>query len=97
MILYGGHSYSFGLGATPMRGLTISASYARALSNTAADGLSSSNNNNEQLLARITYLVRKIYFQAGYLKLTQGFSEIAGPSAMTSSVYVGLSRWFSFF
>jgi hypothetical protein len=97
VILYGGHSYSFGLGATPMRGLTISASYARALSNTAADGLSSSNNNNEQLLARITYLVRKIYFQAGYLKLTQGFSEIAGPSAMTSSVYVGLSRWFSFF
>jgi len=97
VILYGGRSYSFGFGATPVRGLTISASYAKALSNTSADGLSSSNNNNEQLLARIQYLVRKIYLQAGYLKFTQGFSEIAGPAAMTSSVYVGLSRWFSFF
>jgi hypothetical protein len=80
-----------------MRGLTISASYSRALSSTAADGLSSSNNNNEQLIARIQYLIRKIYFQAGYLKLSQGFSQIAGPVAMTSSLYVGLSRWFSFF
>lgn len=97
VILYGGHSYSFSLGATPVRGLTVTASYARALSNTAADGLGSSNNNNEQLLARIQYLVRKIYFQAGYIKLTQGFSEIAGPSAMTSSLFVGLSRWFNFF
>lgn len=97
VILYGGSSYSFGFGATPIRGLTLSASYAKALSNTSTAGLSSSNNNNQQLLARIQYLVRKIYFQAGYLKLSQGFSEIAGPMAMTSSVYVGLSRWFSFF
>jgi hypothetical protein len=97
VILYGGHSYSFGFGATPVRGLTVSASYAKALSNTAADGLSSSNNNNEQLIARIQSLVRKIYFQAGYTKLTQGFSEIAGPAAMTGSLYVGLSRWFNFF
>jgi hypothetical protein len=97
VILYGGHAYSFAFGATPVRGLTISASYSRALASTAAGGLSSANNNNEQLIARIQYLIRKIYLQAGYVKLTQGFSQIAGPSAMTSSLYVGLSRWFSFF
>ncbi|HLY17997.1 MAG TPA: hypothetical protein VKR61_12280 [Bryobacteraceae bacterium] len=97
VILYGGSSYSFGLGATPVRGLTVSASYSKALSSTAADGLSSSSNHNEQLIARIQYLIRKIYFQAGYIKLSQGFSQIAGPAAMTSSVYVGLSRWFNFF
>ncbi len=97
VILYGGDSYSFGFGSTPVRGLTLSASYAKSLSNTAAYGLSSSSNHNEQLIARVQYLVRKIYFQAGYLKLSQGFSQVAGPAAMTSSLYVGLARWFSFF
>jgi len=97
VILYGGRSYSFGFGSTPMRGLTISASYSKAFSNTAADGLSSSNNNNEQLNARIQYLVRKIYFQAGYIKLVQGFSAVGGPPASVSSFYFGLSRWFNFF
>jgi len=96
VILYGGHSYSFSLGATPVRGLTISASYARALSDTSTGGAGSSN-TNEQAFGQIQYLVRKVYFQAGYLKFTQGFSAIGGPSARTSSVFVGLSRWFNFF
>jgi hypothetical protein len=97
VILYGGRSYSFGFGATPKHGLTISASYSKAFSNTQADGLSSSNNNNEQLNARIQYLLRKIYFQAGYIKLVQGFSGVTGPPASVSSFYFGLSRWFNFF
>ena len=34
MVLYNGKSYSVGLGSNPVRGLTLSASYAKALSAT---------------------------------------------------------------
>lgn len=96
MILYGGTSYSASLSSTPIRGLTLSASYAHSLSNTQSD-LVSSNNHMQQFNARVQYLIRKIYFQAGYLYLTQGFSESGVPPVTIGSIYVGLSRWFNFF
>ncbi|MFN7992698.1 MAG: hypothetical protein U0Q18_03815 [Bryobacteraceae bacterium] len=96
IILYGGHSYSASLATTPFRGLTLSASYARAQSSTSSSGLGSAN-RSEQVNARMQYLIRKIYFQAGYLRFTQAFSaSTAGPVAF-NSLYVGLSRWFNFF
>lgn len=96
LILYGGDSYFASFGATPFRGLTLSASYARSLSNTEGNSVSSTN-RNETLNARVQYLIRKIYFQAGYLRLEQGFSQSGVAAINTSSVYVGLQRWFNFF
>jgi hypothetical protein len=96
VILYGGRAYSFGMGATPVRGLSLSASYSQAQSST-ENGSAGSNNNTAQLTARIIYLVRKIYFQAGYTKLVQGFSATGTPPSMLGSLYVGLTRWFTFF
>jgi hypothetical protein len=96
VILYGGNSYSASVGATPIRGLTISASYSRSLTNTEGNSISS-NNRNEELNCRVQYLIRKIYFQAGYLRLVQGFSESGVAPVDISSVYVGLQRWFTFF
>jgi hypothetical protein len=95
VILYGGNSYSFSVGATPVKGLTLSLSYAKSLSNTLADAVASSN-RSEQINARVQYLIRKIYFQAGYLRLEQGFSQSGVAPVNVNSVYVGLQRWFTF-
>ena len=96
VVLYGGHAYSFGVGATPMRGLTLSAAYSQAQSNT-ENGSANSNNNTSQLTATMLYQVRKTYFQAGYARLFQSFSASGTPPSMLGSFYFGLTRWFSFF
>lgn len=96
LILYGGNAYSASASANPIHGLTLSASYAHSISNTQSDSVSS-HNRNQQFNARVQYLVRKIYFQAGYLYLTQGFSQSGVPPVTIGSIYVGLSRWFNFF
>jgi len=96
VILYGGHAYSFGLGSSPMRGLTLSASYAKSFSNTSGV-LNTSKNNSEILSTRVEYKFRQMYFQAGYSRLVQGFSLTGQPPIMLGSIYVGVSRWFNFF
>lgn len=96
VVLYGGRAYSLGVGATPMRGLTMSLSYSQAVSNT-ANGALNSNNSTSQLTARIIYLVRKLYFQAGYARLAQDFSSSGSPASKLGSFYFGVTRWFSFF
>ena len=96
VVLYGGHAYSFGIGASPVRRLSISGSYSKALSNTFSTSLAS-NNNSEMITTRIQYQFRQVFFQAGYSKLNQGFSLSGQPPAMLSSYYVGISRWFNFF
>ena len=97
VILYGGRSYSFGMGSSPKRGLTLSMNYSRAFSDATTDGLPQSNNQTEQLNVRIQYLLRKINFQAGYIRLAQSFSASGSLPVNTSSFYFGLSRWFNFF
>jgi len=96
IVLYGGHSYSGGIGISPVRRLTISASYARAFSDTTSSTLTS-NNRTQMFATRIQYQFRQMYFQAGYTKLVQGFSLAGGPPAMIGSYYVGVYRWFNFF
>ena len=96
VVLYGGHAYSVGIGATPIRGLTASVAYSQALTNT-TDSSVNSNNNTSQLTATVVYRVRKTYFQAGYERLVQGFSASGVPQSMLGSFYFGITRWFSFF
>ena len=95
VVLYNGRSYSVGLASTPVRGLVLSASYAKALSGTNSNSIVS-NNNNENMYFLMTYHFRKLNFQAGYNRLVQGFSVSGTPPTMVGSVYVGISRWFSF-
>jgi hypothetical protein len=96
LILFGGKSYSFGLGSTPIKKLIISAAYAKSNSNTFSDTLASTN-KNEIFNALIQYNFRKMYFTGGYSRLNQGFSLSGLPPQMVSSFYVGVSRWFNFF
>jgi len=96
VVLYNGKSYSAGIGSSPIRGLTLSAIYAKALSATNGNStLSNNNSNNMYFLA--TYRLRKLNFQGGYLRLVQGFSASGAPPVLTGSFYVGVSRWFNFF
>ena len=96
LILYGGHSYSAGLGSNPLRRLTIGVSYSRAASNTTNAGIGSWN-ANKQLNTFFQYQFRKMYLNGGYASLSQGFSASPTAPATVSSYFLGVSRWFNFF
>ena len=96
VLLYGGHSYSFSLGATPVRRLSLGASFSKARSNTSTGGIASWN-DNEQINANLNYQIRKLTFSAGYGRLIQGFSTSGLPAANVNSFFVGFSRSFNFF
>ena len=96
VVLYNGRSYSLGFGSTPVRGLVLSASYAKAVSGTNSNS-QLSNNNNENMYFLMTYHFRKLNFLAGYDRLVQGFSASGIPPTMVGSFYAGISRYFNFF
>ena len=96
VVFYNGKAYAAGLGAHPVRGLTFSATYAKALSGTESSTLNS-NNNNENLNLLMTYNFRKLSFISGYSRLVQAFSLSGSQPALVGSFYLGISRWFSFF
>jgi len=94
--LYGGTGYSAGLSSAPARGLVLSASWSKSSSNTASNGTTSLNDNDEYN-ALIQYQVRKLNFTSGYARMAQGFSGSGSPPEVISSFYFGVSRWFNFF
>jgi hypothetical protein len=96
VVFYNGKSVSMGLGANPIHGLSLSAVYAKGLSNTVSSS-TTSNNNNANLNFLLTYNVRKLAFNAGYSRLNQSFSLSGTPPTMLGSFYVGISRWFNLF
>ena len=97
LVFYSGDGWSVGLGSNPFRKLSISASYSRAQSNTGGAFVPFSFNHNEQMNARVQYQVRKLYLNAGYSRLVQGFSTSTAPPALFGSYYFGIQRWFNFF
>jgi hypothetical protein len=96
LVLYNGTAYSVGIGAHPIQGLTISGSYAKALSGTVTD-LTKSSNSTENLYFWLTYRFRKVELVAGYSKISQGFSITGTPPTTAGEMYIGISRWFNFF
>jgi len=96
IILYGGNSYAFSLGASPIRKLSMGASFSKARSNTSTGGVGSWN-NNEQVNAILNYQLRKLTFTSGYGRLLQSFSASGVPPANVNSFFVGFSRSFNFF
>jgi hypothetical protein len=96
VLFYNGDSYSLGFGTHPVRGLTISGIFSRALSNTQSS-LTSSRNSNSNLDFTVVYHFRKLDFDAGYLKFNQSFSASGTPLTMIGSYYVAIKRWFNIF
>ena len=94
--LYGGEGESVAVSSAPARGLILTASWAQSRSNTTSQGIPSSNTNN-QINTFLQYHVRKLWFNSGYSRLSQGFSDSGTAPQTLSTYYVGVSRWFSFF
>jgi hypothetical protein len=94
-VLFNGITYSLGLGSTPIAGLTINANWLRS-TNITTNGALPSSNKTEQANGYLLYRFRRIYFNAGYSRLLQGFSASGLPPATVSSYYFGISRWFKF-
>ena len=95
-VLYGGTTYSASLGSTPRRRLSITGSYSSSRSNTVG-GTLASNNKTDQAYAYLNYQFRKVYFNAGYGRLLQGFSASGMAPSLLTTYYVGVSRWFKAF
>ena len=96
LMFYGGHSYSFGLGSSPVRRLSLGASYSRAWSNTTTSGIGSTN-HADQINAILNYQLRKLTVSSGYGRLVQGFTASGVPPSNVNSYFAGISRSFNFF
>jgi hypothetical protein len=96
IILYGGTSYGFSLGSSPVRRLTVSASYSKSSTNTVNAGIASANQFAGKNVL-LQYQFRKMYLTGGYANLSQGFSASGLPPANISSFFLGVTRWFNFF
>jgi hypothetical protein len=96
VVYFNGKSYAAGIGAHPTRHLTMTASFAKGLSGTNSNS-TLSNNSTENMYFQLSYQLRKLNFDAGYSRLTQGFSGTGIPSALLGTYYVGISRYFNFF
>jgi hypothetical protein len=96
LILFGGKSWGFGFSSTPMRRLILSASFAKAETNSSFTGVLS-NSNTKQINTLFQYQFRKMYLTGGYSNLVQGFSASGTPPENVSTFYIGVSRWFNFF
>lgn len=96
LVLFGGESYSFGAGGSPVRGLSFTATFVKTKSN-ANDGTVNSRNDAELGNFYTQYRFRKVNFNAGYTRILQGFSLAQVREQTVNSYYFGISRWFNFF
>ncbi len=96
LILFDGDSYGGGVSATPLRHLTISGSFSRAISSTLSD-VSNSRNNTELFNAQLQYHFRRIGVLAGFTSFSQGISASGTLPGTANSYFIGVSRWFDFF
>ena len=96
LILFNGTSYGGSLSATPLRKLTLSASFNRAISETVASA-TNSRNNTEIFNAQMQYHLRRIGVLGGFTRFTQGISASGIPPGTANSYFIGVSRWFDFY
>ncbi len=94
--LFGGDSYAFGFGSSPIKRLTLSGSFSRSHSNVVTDSVTSANNTEEANFVS-QYHFRKMNVNCGFSRLQQGFSGSGSVPQTISSFYIGVSRWFNFF
>lgn len=93
---YNAKGFGFGVGATPIRRLTVSASYAKSDGST-IDPMLSSYTNNTLISTTMQYRLRKIWLNGGYTRVTQNLGLAGTLPVNVTSYYVGFSRWFNFF
>jgi hypothetical protein len=96
LLLFNATSWGMSIGATPIRRLTLTASYSSFESDTLARSRLSMN-RGERYNARLDYKLRKLIFRAGFSRTWQGISASGAPPVVLNSYYFGISRWFEVF
>ena len=94
LIFFNGSSYGGGISVSPLKRMSISGAFSRAISNTLSS--TTSHNDTEIFNAQLQYHLRRIGLQAGYTRFSQGISAVGTPVNNTS-YFVGFSRYFNFF
>lgn len=95
-ILYGGKTYSFSVGSSPINRLIITGSYSVSRGNTTSPTLASTY-DTKSANALVQYRFRQMGFTGGYSRLIQGFNTTGTLPFDSSSFFVGVNRWFNFF
>jgi hypothetical protein len=96
LIVYNATSYGAGVGVTPIPRLSISATYAHAVSDTLSSA-AYSNNRTDIFYGQMQYRLRRISLLAGYTKFSQGISAAGTPAGNQYSFFIGVTRSFNFF
>ncbi len=96
LIMYNATSYGGGISWSPIRRMSFSGTYNRALSDTLSNSIYSKN-NTEIINGQFQYRLRRIGILAGYTRFTQGISASGIQAGTTTSYFAGISRWFDFF
>jgi hypothetical protein len=96
IVLFGGHSYSFGASTSAIPHLTASASLSKSFSDTTSQNIFSTN-HFDQLVVSTQYQFRKMNFIGGYSRFLQSVSVAGLPASRLCSFYFGVNRWFNFF
>lgn len=95
-LLFGGKSYNFSVGSSPVRHLIISGSYSVSHGSTTGPDLVTSY-HTKSLNGLAQYRFRQMGFVGGYSRLQQGFSLAGGPPFDGTTFFLGINRWFDFF
>jgi len=96
LILFNGKSYSIGVGASPLRRMSLSINYTNASSDLLSS-LRNSVNRSQLYYSRLDYNFRKLVLRAGFTRAHQGISASGLPPTTVNSYFVGISRWFNVF
>lgn len=96
VILYGGKTYSFSVGSSPISRLILTGSFSASTGNTNSPTLASTY-NTKSATGLVQYRFRQMGFTGGYSRLIQGFNTTGGPPFDSSSFFIGVNRWFNFF
>jgi hypothetical protein len=96
LILYGGSSYSAGASVHPTGRLNISGSYTHTTYRTEVDSAISENRVKQGNFVA-DYYYRQMHFVAGYNYLYQGIGAGGSTPANYQSLFLGVTRHFTFF
>jgi hypothetical protein len=92
---YGSKGFGFG-GTATLRRWVLTANYSKSYGNTFGTTQLSSF-DTRSVNARLQYRVRKMYFNAAFIRLHQTFGALGTQPIDYNTYYVGFSRWFNVF
>jgi len=95
-VAYSSETYGGGVAISPIKRLSIAGTYNRSFSHTLANAIAS-RNSQELFDLQLRYHFRRIGFNAGATRFSQGISAAGTRPGSVNSYYAGISRWFDFF